>query len=508
MSDTNLETWINELASDDDKVAGSARRRLVARGAVAVEPLMMVLRQPKNVAQYRGALRVLGDVAGQQRLTSQTKDALRGLLLEHLHQRDGAERRSVIGCLGHLGLDARSESALVDLWKREKRDDQSRVLAEALGRVGGAMGDSALESCVSTGPLVLREVAKARAAIRARTLRAGSGAGRVLGDKTLTDVPIRLRCRAGLGALLLKHLPDTVRNARETAPGQIDGELSGTLNSLLQCRLWSEAVLLASLQPGLAPAETIAAGLSGETGSWLRELTEGAPTWRLQMPNASRGQLLDIIRAAQIAAPDLPNSPGEAVWEICPLHDAIELRPRFWADTRFDYLREKIPAMTHPPLAAAMAILSQPRADDVVWDPFCGAGTELAERAKAGPFAKLIGSDRDESAINAAKKNLAGIDRVTLERGDSLNLRMHGINVILTNPPYGRKVQGGNPSQLLRHLLDRATQIMKRGRIVMCSPLPDETRAHAEKLGWKTVERHAVGTVGHLIELQVFTRHT
>lgn len=504
MSDTNLQTWINELASDDDKIAGSARRRLVARGASAFEPLLAAVRHPKSVAQYRGALRVLGDIAG---LTSQAKETLREILLEHLHQRDGAERRSVIGCLGHLGVNARTESALSDLWKDEKRDDQLRVLAEALGRVGGAMADDALALCTSNGPLVLREVAKARAAIRARGLRAGSGAGRVLGDKTLTAVPIRLRCRAGLGALLLKHLPDTVRNARETAPGQIDAELSGTLNSLLPCRLWSEVVLLTHRQPGSPPGQSIAAGLSGEMGTWLRELTQGAPTWRLHSPNSSRGQLLDIIRTAQTAAPDLPNSPGEAVWEISPADDAIELRPRFWADPRFDYLRKKIPAMTHPPLAAAMALLSQPRPDDVVWDPFCGAGTELAERAKAGPYAQLIGSDRDETAINAARTNLQGIDRVTLERGDSLNLRMRGVNVILTNPPYGRKVQGGNTSQLLRHLLDRATQIMKRGRIVMCSPLPDETRVHAEKLGWKTIERHAVGTGGHLVELQMFIRH-
>jgi predicted RNA methylase len=307
--------------------------------------------------------------------------------------------------------------------------------------------------------------------------------------------------------LLLKHLPATIRNPRETAPGQIDGELSGTLNSLLQCRLWSEAVLLGRPQSGLAAPETIAGSLSGETGAWLRELTEGAPTWRLDFPNASRGQLLDAVRAAQIAAPDLPNSPGEAVWEIHPIDGAVEIRPRFWRDTRFDYLREKIPAMTHPPLAAAMALLSEPRQDDVVWDPFCGAGTELAERAKAGPYARLIGSDRDETAINAAKKNLSQFDRVTLERGDSLNLRQQGVNVLLTNPPYGRKVQGGNTSQLLRRLIERATDVVTCGRIIMCSPLPNETRVHAEKLGWKTVSRYAVGVGDNVIELQIFARN-
>jgi hypothetical protein len=45
---------------------------------------------------------------------------------------------------------------------------------------------------------------------------------------------------------------------------------------------------------------------------------------------------------------------------------------------------------------------------------------------------------------------------------------------------------------------------MTRGRIVLCSPMPQQTWAWAVELGWKGVCRHAVGSEGHDLEAQVF----
>ena len=126
----NLEAWLKDLASEDEKLAGSARRRLVARGPAAVEPLIAVLRHPRNVSQYRASLRVLGDNAGGGSMPQAAM--MRRLLLDHLKTHDNAERRSLITCLGRLGVDANSETALLALWENEKRDDQLRVLAAAL----------------------------------------------------------------------------------------------------------------------------------------------------------------------------------------------------------------------------------------------------------------------------------------------------------------------------------------------------------------------------------------
>lgn len=499
----NLETWINGLASDDEKVAGSARRQLVARGHLVVESLLEVLRHPQSVSHYRGSLRALGDIAASGPLPH--VDATRRLLLDHLHNHDKAERRSLITCLGRLGVDPQAERALLHLWQQEKRDDQLRVLAAALGRVGAQKSETALKFPPSHAPLVLREAARASAAIGSRQIREAVGEGRVLGEKHLAGVPFRLRCRSGLGQLLLRHLPMTMRQARETSPGQVDAQLHGNLDSLLDCRLWSEIVLRASMPLGPVTPESFATAL-GKAAALLRSLTNGAPTWRLELPGASRGQLLDFIRAAQHVAPELPNSPDRAVWELRPLPDSLELLPRFWRDTRFAYRRHEVPAMTHAPLAAALALLSEPRADDIVWDPFCGAGTELAERAKSGPYAQLIGSDRDPAAINAARRNLHGLERLSLQVDDALAWPFNNVNVLLTNPPYGRKVQGGNPARLLRMLLENASRRMRRGRIVFCSPLPEETWDFVQRLGWRGLTRLAVGTDDHLVEAQVFVR--
>jgi precorrin-6B methylase 2 len=502
MSAPEISTWIRELASDDEKVAGSARRRLVARGNIAVAELHAVIKTPQNILQYRAALRTLGEIAEAGNL--QDKPVTRALVLDHLITHHDAERRSLITCLGHLGLDAQAEAALIDLWKNEKRDDQLRVLAAALGRVGSADSQPYLKACASSAPLVQREVARALSAISSRHMRAHSGEGRIDGDKILTDTKVRLRCRTGLTDVLLTNLPTTIQNPHVCAPGQIDADLNGALNSLFECRLWSDAVLC--VPNAGVNAEQFAIALAGSAGVLLRNLTVGAPTWRLNLPNASRGQLLDYVRAAQRAVPDLPNSPERAVWELRPNHTDLEIVPRFWPDPRFKYLRATIPGMTHPPLAAALAALSEPRVDDVVWDPFCGTGTELAERAKAGPYAKLIGSDRDATAIAAARQNLQGIERLELHIGDALKLKLANVTVLLTNPPYGRKVQGGNTANLLHDLFEHATKLMPRGRIVICSPMPQQTWQWASKLGWKGVARHSVGTEGHLLEAQVFVR--
>lgn len=504
MSAPEIGIWIRELASDDEKVAGSARRRLVARKSSAVPALVAAVKSPENVLQYRAALRTLGEIAEAGGL--EDVGSTRLLLMEHLKTHDGAERRSLITCLGHLGIDAQAESALLELWKGEKRDDQLRVLATSLGRVGSSQSEASLKSCPSQAPLVQREVARALFAITSRQMRARSGEGRVDGNAVLAGAGVRLRCRAGLGALLLENLPSSLRDARETAAGQIDAELHGSLNSLFECRLWSEVVLRVAWPAGLSGPEAFAAALAGPAGALLRQLTHGVATWRLNIAKASRGELLDYVRAAQRTVPDLPNSPERAVWELRPKSSELELLPRFWADTRFKYLQQSVPAMTHPPLAAALAMLSQPRAEDVVWDPFCGAGTELGERAKAGPYAKLIGSDRDATVLNAARRNLQGIERVELHLGDALKLKVAGVNVVLTNPPYGKKVQGANAAALLRNLLQHATKIMPRGRIIICSPFPTETWDWAEGLGWKGVVRCDVGSEGHLLQAQVFVR--
>jgi tRNA (guanine6-N2)-methyltransferase len=105
-----------------------------------------------------------------------------------------------------------------------------------------------------------------------------------------------------------------------------------------------------------------------------------------------------------------------------------------------EYKTAHRPASLRASSAAALAWLSDPREDDVVLDPFCGAGTILIERAHMGRYAMLLGSDRDDGALAAARVNVgARYKPIKLENWDSCTLPLGDASVskIVTNLPWG-----------------------------------------------------------------------
>ncbi len=105
-----------------------------------------------------------------------------------------------------------------------------------------------------------------------------------------------------------------------------------------------------------------------------------------------------------------------------------------------DYKTAHRPASLRPATAAALAWLSSPHDDDVVLDPFCGAGTILIERAHLGRYSMLLGSDRDRAALAAAEANVGNRYKpIQLENWDagSLPLADRSVNAIVTNLPWG-----------------------------------------------------------------------
>src|SRR6185312_7735419 len=133
----------------------------------------------------------------------------------------------------------------------------------------------------------------------------------------------------------------------------------------------------------------------------------------------------------------------------------VELVPDV-ADPRFAYRKGDVPAASHPTIAAALVRVAGVRDDDVVWDPFVGSGTELCERALAGPYRVLSGSDLDPAALAVARANLlaAGVPEPSLFEGDATRATPPGPapTLIVTNPPLGRRVQR---TALLAPMLER-----------------------------------------------------
>ncbi len=105
-----------------------------------------------------------------------------------------------------------------------------------------------------------------------------------------------------------------------------------------------------------------------------------------------------------------------------------------------EYKAAHRPASLRASSAAALGWLSEPRADNVVLDPFCGAGTILIERAHLGRYAMLLGSDRDHAALAAARVNVgARYKPIQLENWDAgaLPLGDASVDKIVTNLPWG-----------------------------------------------------------------------
>ena len=136
-----------------------------------------------------------------------------------------------------------------------------------------------------------------------------------------------------------------------------------------------------------------------------------------------------------------------------------------------EYKTAHRPASLRASGAAALAWLSEPREDDLVLDPFCGAGTILVERAHLGRYARLLGSDRDAAALAAARVNVgARYKPIQLENWDAgaLPLGDASIDKIITNLPWGlRYGTHGENRKLYPQWMREFARVLKRGGVTV-----------------------------------------
>jgi tRNA (guanine6-N2)-methyltransferase len=136
-----------------------------------------------------------------------------------------------------------------------------------------------------------------------------------------------------------------------------------------------------------------------------------------------------------------------------------------------EYKAAHRPASLRASSAAALAWLSEPRDDDVVLDPFCGAGTILIERAHLGRYAMLLGSDRDAAALAAARVNVgARYKPIQLESWDAgaLPLGDASVNKIVTNLPWGlRYGSHGENRKLYPIWMREFARVLKNGGMMV-----------------------------------------
>ncbi len=423
-------------------------------------------------------------------------------------------RRYAANGLGKLG-DPRAEAPLLRALENAPLD-VARAIVEGLGKVGSESARAVLAALQSSDAELSRRRGQAELLIARRLERMAEGS-LVLDRRLPASYHVRLCCRRGLGAVLASELDHF--EIRAERADSVDVLHSGSLRELLvaRCALDFAIVVRTPAHHG-DPAARLVGGLTEpSTLAALNAWTQGKLRFRIEWTDGAHHRALcwRIAEALSKTGAPLVNDPRNGTWIVRadPQGSAdLELVPKLLPDPRFEYRKRDVPAASHPTVAAALARIAGAREDDVVWDPFVGSGLELIERARLGPYRRLIGSDLSSAALEAARENLvaAGLERFELMPGNALELRPADVSLIISNPPMGRRVaRDGSLPALLTSFVERLPSLLTAGgRALFLSPIPALTRSVATRVGMNCSEGPEVDLGGFSAELQILTRRS
>ncbi len=424
-------------------------------------------------------------------------------------RRTAAERREPSPALEAADLEP-VRAALITRWDAtDVPPDERRALAEALGKLGGEAAITRLAGLVAGDDTELARRRDRALLMADRTARRGEDSQIALDVPPPHPLRVRLGCRPGLGELLRTEvtrvgLGTEVNQVRDDA---VDIVLAGPWGALQASRLWASATIRISLAPAPRGPETgtlarrIVATLTAPTVlALLDSWTRGPIRWRLGMAKGhQRAVIWRVAKEVTALAPRLINDPSQTTWDVLvdEAEGTLELTPRRAEDPRFAYRVADVPAASHPSVAAALAFLGEAHPGDRVWDPFCGSGVELVERARLGPTALLRGSDNDDDALAAAAANLAAAGvTAELANADARAQPPGPVDLILTNPPLGSRVPVDAGALLVAALPTWVQALAPRGRLAWITPAHRQTTPVLEHLGLTRVRSLAVDLGG------------
>lgn len=405
-----------------------------------------------------------------------------------------------------------------------------RAIARALAAAATPAARRALQGVDAGSDAV---VSRARLAAERDASRGGSDDAPHLDRAPASPVAATLICRRGLESIVAEQA-GAGRDPRGARAGRVAITLTGSPSAVLDDARTALGIAFPLPTQALddaspaAIADAVARGLASAVAIALLDRL-AAPRVRFRVSYAGGGKHRAVTwaiaeRAASLPGGRLVNDPRDAPWELVvglPPVDAssrrgapfveLELRPRF-DDPRFPWRVADVPAASHPTIAAAIAHLGGAASGDVVWDPFVGSGGELCERARLAPApAALIGTDVDEAALDAARRNLAaaGLDAQLVQSDARDFVPAPAATLIVSNPPMGRRVLRGEGDvrRLLVDVIARTSRTLAPGgRLVFASAHPEDTREAASATGLRLVTATVVDLGGFDVELQSFRR--
>lgn len=425
--------------------------------------------------------------------TAKQKAEVRSWLVHLLKDSSEKVRRYAMTALPKLGAGPREEEALLSLWQTTTIEREKKYIGQALEKIGGTATLSAVTEShyfAQTERKVKANLARQRnpSLIRMdRPLSAASG------------LRIHLHCRKGLEEILQDEVKEYISKHRKFRIIEVRSGLvviapiaSFSISDICSLRCFATVGFFLGKVQSSNPKESIDALASMMTSplsqSIFKTFTEGSLRYRLEFVSRGhqRGTVRLLANRAYTMCSEILNDPQSAPWsmDIIPAGQGIsvELRPKLTPDPRFSYREEDIRVASHPPLAASMARLGKSQSHEIVWDPFCGSGLELIERARLGGIQRIYGTDINPDAIAVCRTNFnsAQVKAVPLtlaccdfrDYAKVEGLRPESVTHIITNPPMGRRIRIHNIRGLFRGLFKVAETVLKPGgRLIFANPL-------------------------------------
>lgn len=132
-----------------------------------------------------------------------------------------------------------------------------------------------------------------------------------------------------------------------------------------------------------------------------------------------------------------------------------------------------------PELCHLLCLLSEPAADDVVLDPFCGSGAIPLERARSFPYRRVLAGDIDAKHVKSLRAKVRQFrwirrkrqQNIVIGRWDALNLHTfapESVDKIVTDPPWGfYQSQLTDLDRFLRDTLQEFHRILRRNGLMV-----------------------------------------
>ena len=160
---------------------------------------------------------------------------------------------------------------------------------------------------------------------------------------------------------------------------------------------------------------------------------------------------------------------------------------------RRDWKVESVPAGLNPSLAYILCMVADCKEDDILCDPFCGAGTVPITALKYFNVKRVLCSDISGGAVEKSLKNFNSADiskdRYKVFRSDISNVKFNKQNVdkIVSNLPFG--IRAGDHKKNVKAYEDfekLANRVLrKKGKVVVLTQEKVLLRKVFKKENWK-----------------------